>query len=69
LKTIVFYGDSNTWGADPARPGERLAPDRRLAGFARKLLGDGYLAAEEGVCGRTTAFDDPMTPLKTGLLI
>lgn len=66
MKTIVFFGDSNTWGADPGNPGKRFAPDRRFTGIVRELLGNGYLVAEEGVCGRTTAFDDPIEPYRNG---
>ncbi len=67
MKTIVFFGDSNTWGADPKQPGKRLAPDRRFTGITRELLGKEYLVAEEGVCGRTTAFDDPIEPYRNGV--
>src|SRR5207247_7081882 len=58
VKTVVCFGDSNTWGYDPASK-ERLGPDARWAGVLAKTLGDGYRVIEEGLKGRTTVVDDP----------
>ena len=66
MKTIVAFGDSNTWGYDPAKGG-RLAPDARWTGVMRKALGAGYAVIEEGLNGRTTVFDDPIEPGRCGL--
>ncbi len=41
IKTVLCYGDSNTWGSDP-ETGERLAPDVHWPGLLRRSLGEGY---------------------------
>jgi lysophospholipase L1-like esterase len=66
VKTVVCFGDSNTWGFDPESK-ERLALDRRWTGVLAKNLGDGYRVIEEGLGGRTTMVDDPIYPFKNGL--
>lgn len=57
LKSILFFGDSNTWGFDP-RTGGRYAPEIRYTGRLRSLLPDQYEIIESGLNGRTTAYDD-----------
>jgi lysophospholipase L1-like esterase len=64
-KTVLCYGDSNTWGYDPATQG-RYARDTRWTGVLRRDLGDGYLVIEEGLNGRTTVWDDPIEGYKNG---
>jgi lysophospholipase L1-like esterase len=64
-KTILCYGDSNTWGADP-KTGLRYPADRRWTGVAQAILGDSYYLIEEGLCGRTTMYTDPEKPRKNG---
>jgi lysophospholipase L1-like esterase len=59
VKTILCYGDSNTWGSDPETK-ERFAEDVRWPGVLRRELGDGYRVIEEGLPGRTTVRDDPI---------
>ena len=58
-KHIVCYGDSNTWGYCAATGG-RYEDDARWTRLLQEQLGEGYLVAEEGVCGRTTVFEDPL---------
>jgi lysophospholipase L1-like esterase len=65
VKTVVCFGDSNTWGFDPVAR-ERFAPDRRWTGVLAKTLGDGYRVIEEGLNGRTTVVDDPISPYRNG---
>ncbi|GAB4538959.1 MAG: SGNH/GDSL hydrolase family protein [Anaerolineae bacterium] len=65
MKTIVCYGDSNTWGYIPGS-GERFPPDVRWTGVLRKELGEGYQIIEEGLNGRTTVWDDPIEGYKNG---
>ncbi|MCW5695562.1 MAG: SGNH/GDSL hydrolase family protein [Bauldia sp.] len=63
VRSILCYGDSNTYGAVPtlARVGRhRFAPDRRWPGVLRKLLGPGWDVIEEGHPSRTTVHDDPI---------
>ena len=65
MKTILCYGDSNTWGYNPSMGG-RYARDERWPGVLRKELGEGYLVIEEGLNGRTTVWDDPIEGYKNG---
>ena len=60
-KTILCYGDSNTWGfATVPRPDNRYAPDERWPGVLRASLGPDWSVIEEGLNGRTTMHDDPV---------
>jgi lysophospholipase L1-like esterase len=66
MRSILCYGDSNTWGAATvARPDNRYAPNERWPGVLRAALG---LVIEEGLGGRTTVSDDPVewNPDKNG---
>lgn len=65
MKVIVCYGDSNTWGYDPATQG-RFGYHERWPGVLRDTLGEGYLVIEEGLNGRTTVWDDPIEGYKNG---
>lgn len=64
-KTVVCFGDSNTWGYDPATAG-RFDHRTRWPGVLRQELGDGYHIIEEGLSGRTTVWDDPIEGSKNG---
>ena len=66
MKTILCFGDSNTWGYDPATQ-ERYGHDQRWTRRLQALLGDGYWVIEEGQNGRTTVHDDPVEGNKNGL--
>jgi lysophospholipase L1-like esterase len=66
MKVILCYGDSNTWGYNPADK-QRFPADVRWPGVLRKALADGYLVLEEGLNGRTTVFDDPVEPGRNGM--
>jgi lysophospholipase L1-like esterase len=73
MKTILCYGDSNTWGADPATGG-RFDRFTRWPGVLRQILNAGspagdpdYWIVEEGLCGRTTCRDDPLEGDRNGL--
>lgn len=59
MRTILCYGDSNTWGA-PALPLPRYGLDVRWPGVMRTILGTDYWVIEEGLGGRTTVWDDPV---------
>jgi lysophospholipase L1-like esterase len=65
MKTILCYGDSNTWGWDPATQ-TRFSFDDRWPGVLRRVLGEGYNVIEEGLPGRTTVWDDPIEGYKNG---
>ena len=64
-KTILCYGDSNTWGYNPATQG-RYARDERWTGVLRQELGEGYVVIAEGLNGRTTVWDDPIEEYRNG---
>jgi lysophospholipase L1-like esterase len=65
MKTILCYGDSNTWGWNPIEQ-DRYGRDERWPGMLRQQLGDGYHIIEEGLNGRTTVWDDPIEGYKNG---
>lgn len=62
MKNVMCFGDSNTYGYDPAgmRDGTavRYAQDVRWCGVAQRDLGEGWHVIEEGLNGRTTVRDD-----------
>ncbi|WED24820.1 SGNH/GDSL hydrolase family protein [Vibrio sp. JC009] len=58
MKSILCFGDSNTWGYSPA-DGGRYPKNRRWTGILAGKLSDKYHVIEEGQPGRTTLFDDP----------
>ena len=62
---ILLFGDSNTWGFDPAT-GLRYPYEERWTTVCARLLGERYHCIPAGMNGRTTAFDDPEKPLRNG---
>ena len=69
MKSILCYGDSNTWGCIPLEgpePAGRFPPATRWPGVLRAELGEGYWIVEEGLSGRTTVWDDPLEPHRNG---
>ena len=64
-KTVLCYGDSNTWGFDP-RTKERFGVDTRWPGVLRAELGHGFHVIEEGLNGRTTVWTDPLGEYRNG---
>lgn len=65
-RTVLCYGDSNTYGYVP-ETGMRYPRSVRYPGRLQMLLGDGYSVIEEGCNGRTTIHDDPVDGWKNGL--
>jgi lysophospholipase L1-like esterase len=65
MKTLLCFGDSNTWGANP-QDITRFDDQTRWTGVLQCLLGEGWRVLEEGVSNRTTGFDDPLIPLRNG---
>jgi len=59
MKTVLCFGDSNTWGYDPAS-GQRLPAEQRWTGVLQAELGHDYCVIAEGQNGRTTVWDDPI---------
>jgi lysophospholipase L1-like esterase len=66
MKSILAFGDSLTWGADPAGRG-RHGFDYRWPNALAAGLGGKARVVEEGMNGRTTVFPDPTaTPERNG---
>lgn len=57
-KTVLCFGDSNTWGRTPDRIG-RYASDVRWPGVVQDILGPNYYVIEEGLGGRTIDLESP----------
>lgn len=66
MRSVLCFGDSNTWGYDPAT-GNRFARDVRWPGRLQEALGDEWHVVEEGLNGRTATLDSPVAPGKNGL--
>jgi len=69
MKTILCYGDSNTWGAKPLQSLElieRFGRNERWTGVLQRELGQDYEVIAEGCNGRTTVWDDPIEGHKNG---
>ncbi|HEY5716363.1 MAG TPA: SGNH/GDSL hydrolase family protein [Psychromonas sp.] len=65
MKTILCFGDSNTWGYSPV-DGRRYNATQRWPALLTSLLPAGYQIIEQGQPGRTTFFDDPAAGLVNG---
>lgn len=61
MRSVLCYGDSNTYGQTTANtPDDRYGPLQRWPGILRQELGPEWLVIEEGLSGRTTCSDDPI---------
>ena len=65
-KTVLCYGDSNTWGQTPDKTGRRRSSDVRWTGVLQKNLGNSYSVVEEGLSSRTTDLDYAKKPGRNG---
>ena len=66
MKTVLAFGDSNTWGLMPgSKDLTRYPREIRWTGVLQDLCGT-ILVIEEGLCGRTTAFEDARRPGRNG---
>ncbi len=59
MKTVLCYGDSNTWGYDPSTEDRYPLATRWVSVLAREL-GPSYQVIPEGLNGRTTVWPDPV---------
>lgn len=70
MKSVLCFGDSNTWGFDPASfsmPAPRRFPhDVRWTGVLARELGTEWRVIEEGQNGRMTVHDDPFNVCRNG---
>ena len=65
MKTIVCYGDSNTYGYNPEN-GFRYEYEERWTTILQKELKDSAIVIPEGLNGRTTSFEDELRPGRNG---
>jgi lysophospholipase L1-like esterase len=65
MPVIVAFGDSNTWGYDPAT-GARFPRAQRWPSVLQRELGPDFEVIPEGLNGRTTVHDDPIEPYRCG---
>ena len=71
MKTVLCFGDSNTWGAAPMADLDdrrRFGLEQRWPGIMRGRLGPGWHVVEEGLPGRTTGHDDPVEGVERNAL-
>lgn len=59
MQRILCFGDSNTWGFIPGTAMQRFGPDKRWPALLAADLAGRCQVIEEGLCGRTTSWDDP----------
>ncbi len=65
MRTVLCYGDSNTWGYVPGS-GARHPPEVRWPGVLQARLGAGWRVIEEGLNGRTTVWEEPFRAGRNG---
>lgn len=67
MKQLLCFGDSNTWGLIP-KTNERYSWGERWTSILQEKLYDKDVRVlEEGLCGRTTVFDDAYRKNRNGL--
>ena len=66
MRAVLCFGDSNTWGLDPATEA-RFPREVRWPGRLQAALGEKWHVVEEGLNGRTATLDSPVAPGKNGL--
>lgn len=68
MKEVLFYGDSNTWGLVPgSAPQTRFPWGVRWTSIVQEESKGQIHAIEEGLCGRTSVFEDGHRPGRRGL--
>lgn len=67
MKQLLCFGDSNTWGLIP-KSNERYSWGVRWTSILQEKLNDSNIRIiEEGLCGRTTIYDDAYRANRNGL--
>ena len=66
MRQILCYGDSNTYGLVPKEHARYPWGIRWTSRLNEKLGLKKYRVIEEGLCGRTTVFDDPFRDHRNG---
>ena len=67
MKNILCFGDSNTWGYNPDTKERYPWGIRWTSKLQEKLYGDNINIIEQGLCGRTTIFEDKTRPNRKGV--
>ena len=62
MKQILAFGDSNTWGLIPGSHPQRRYPWGVRWTSLLQEKNENLRVAEEGLCGRTTIFEDGLRP-------
>ncbi len=69
MKQILCFGDSNTYGLIPGTK-ERYPWEVRWTGIlAQGVKEKGFQVVEEGLCGRTTVFEDELRENRKGAAV
>jgi lysophospholipase L1-like esterase len=66
-RTVVCFGDSNTWGYVPGSEGERFPREVRWPSRLQEMLGDEWEVIAEGLNGRTATFERADSEGRNGL--
>ena len=67
MKSILCFGDSNTFGYRPDN-GKRFSSNIRWTGLLKQLfINDEVEIIEEGLVGRTSVFEDSFRPGRKGI--
>ena len=67
MKQLLCYGDSNTWGLIPGTQTRFPWGVRWTSRLQERLAAREVRVIEEGLCGRTTIFEDAYRPDRNGL--
>lgn len=67
MRTILCFGDSNTWGYVPGSNGRRFPRELRWPVRLQQALGDEWEVISEGLSGRTATVDSPVAEGRNGL--
>ncbi len=64
MRQILAFGDSNTWGMVPGTHARERFPwgVRWTSILQEKVSDNGVRIVEDGLCGRTTVFEDELRP-------
>jgi lysophospholipase L1-like esterase len=67
MKTVLCFGDSNTWGYVPGSDSERFPRESRWPVRLAAALGGEWEVIAEGLNGRTASMDSPTADGRNGL--
>lgn len=67
MKQLLCFGDSNTWGLIPKTTDRYSWGVRWTSVLQKKLKNRDVRVIEEGLCGRTTVYDDAYRKNRNGL--